>query len=159
MLRCFIPVYFVLKTSSATGNTFPDEFKQYFNFFDYCKSFSRSRTNNKKQWEDVLPNVYTGILPLILAPYISFQVTFKENSNQYLVCVCYFSFNLNYLNFIWHGFHFPNDLPYRRSFAYSFFFFAYKAFNSIDEYKPKQIGLVSAAIFMAVLAEKITSKN
>jgi uncharacterized membrane protein YfhO len=161
-----IPVYFVLKTSSATGNNFPDEFKQYFNFFDFIANhLAGAEPTIRSSGEDVLPNVYTGILPLILAPlyFFSKKVTFKEKiATSILFAFCYFSFNLNYLNFIWHGFHFPNDLPYRWSFAYSFFllFFAYKAFNSIDEYKPKQIGLVSAAvIFMAVLAEKITSKN
>ena len=32
----------------------------------------------------------------------------------------FLSFNINVLDFVWHAFHFPNDLPYRYSFIYVF---------------------------------------
>ena len=64
--------------------------------------------------------------------------------------VLYMSFNINVLNYIWHGFHFPNDLPYRFSFMYSFILLtmAYKAFIRLKEFTGRQIlgtGVASAS--------------
>ena len=161
-----VPLYFILKSSSATGSSFPSDYSTYFNFFDFIANhLAGADPTIRSSGDDVLPNIYSGILPLILAPlyFFSKKISFKEKvATAILFAFCYFSFNINYLNFIWHGFHFPNDLPYRWSFAYSFFllYFAYKALTLIDEYKPKQIGIVAIAVIgVAVLAQKITSKN
>ncbi|MFR3283312.1 MAG: YfhO family protein [Clostridium fessum] len=35
-----------------------------------------------------------------------------------LLLFFYASFSFNVLNFIWHGFHYPNSLPCRQSFIY-----------------------------------------
>lgn len=163
---CLIPLYFILKSCSATGASWPTDYKSYFSFFDFIANhLAGADPTIRSSGEDVLPNVYTGILPLILAPlyFFSKKYTFKEKAaTAVLFAFCYFSFNINYVNFVWHGFHFPNDLPYRWSFAYSFFLllFAYKAFDVIEEFKPKQIGLAAIGVIaVAVLAQKITSKN
>ena len=59
--------------------------------------------------------------------------------------IFYLSFALNALNYIWHAFHFPNDLPYR--FAYIWVFFmvltTLKTFNNIDGLSKKQIKILN----------------
>lgn len=161
-----IPVYFILKNSSATSGSFPSDYSTYFNFFDFIANhLAGAEPTIRSSGEDVLPNIYSGILPLILAPLYLFskKYNFKEKFTTVLLyAVFYFSFNINYLNYIWHGFHFPNDLPYRFSFAYTFFllYFAYKAFDCLEEFSSRAItGVGLGVIGFAVLAQKIGSKN
>lgn len=161
-----IPTYDVLKSCSATGNSFPDEMKTYFNSFDFLVNhFASLSTTIRSSGEDVLPNVYCGVLTLILAPLYFFtkSISKKEKITTLgLLSFFYVSFNFNFLNFIWHGLHFPNDLPYRFSFMYSFILLviAYKTFMRLNEFTSRQIGVVGAAIVLiAFLTEKIESKN
>ena len=161
-----IPLYFVLKSCSATGNSFPADYKSYFTIFDFLANHLAGVTPTiRSSGEDVLPNIYSGVLPLLLLPIYLFSEKIKFRQKVASVCllaVFYFSFNINYLNFIWHGFHFPNDLPYRFSFAYTFFllFMAYQAFMIIDSVSSKAlIGSGVAVIGFTVLVQEIGSKN
>ena len=161
-----IPTYKVLQSCSATGNNFPDEMKTYFNSFDFLVNhFASLSTTIRSSGEDVLPNVYCGVITLILAPLYFFtkSISKKEKITTLgLLSFFYVSFNFNFLNFIWHGLHFPNDLPYRFSFMYSFILIiiAYKTFMRLNEFTSRQIGAVGAVIVLvAFLTEKIESKN
>ncbi len=166
MAAVLLPVYNVLKSSSATSGSFPDDFKSYFTFFDFFANHLASlETTIRSSGDDVLPNVYCGVITLILAPLFFFTKTISKKeklSTLGLLIVLYFSFNLNTLNYIWHGFHFPNDLPYRQSFIYSFILLlmAYKVFIRLNEFNSRQIGTVGAfLVAFVVLVEDITSKN
>ena len=66
------------------------------------------------------------------------------------------------LNYIWHGFHFPNDLPYRLSYIYSFILLvmAFKALVHIKDYTPKMLLTVGvSALSFIIITQKIGSKN
>lgn len=161
-----IPLYFILTSCSATGNSFPSDYKSYFTIFDFLANHLAGVTPTiRSSGEDVLPNIYSGVLPLLLLPIYLFskKISFREKvASVCLLAIFYFSFNINYLNFIWHGFHFPNDLPYRFSFAYSFFllFMAYKAFTILDSVSSKAlIGSGVAVIGFTILVQEIGSKN
>lgn len=166
MAVVLLPVYSILKSSSATSGTFPDSMKSYFTFFDFFANHLASlETTIRSSGDDVLPNVYCGAVTLILAPLFFFSKTISKKekiSTLVLLTFLYFSFNVNYLNYIWHGFHFPNDLPYRQSFIYSFVLLvmAYKVFIRLKEFTTGQIGAVGVAIVAFVfIVEDITSKN
>ncbi len=166
MAAVLLPVYNILKSSSATSGTFPDSMKSYFTFFDFFANHLASlETTIRSSGDDVLPNVYCGVVTLILAPLFFFTKTISKKekiSTLVLLTVLYFSFNVNYLNYIWHGFHFPNDLPYRQSFIYSFILLimVYKVFVRLCEFTSRQIGAVGVAIVAFVfIVEDITSKN
>ncbi|MBQ9914083.1 MAG: YfhO family protein [Clostridia bacterium] len=166
MAVVLLPVYNVLKSSSATSGTFPDGIKSYFTFFDFFANHLASlETTIRSSGDDVLPNVYCGVITLILAPLFFFakSISKKEKiATLGLLTVLYFSFNVNYLNYIWHGFHFPNDLPYRQSFVYSFVLLvmAYKVFIRLREFTSYQLGAVGVALVAFVfIVEDITSKN
>ena len=161
-----IPLAFILKTCSATSGGFPTEYKFYYDIFDFLANHLASLEPTIRSSGDcVLPNVYCGMLTVILLPLYLFgkNIKLKEKiASVALLIFMYFSFNLNYLNFVWHGFHFPNDLPYRQSFIYSFMLIilAAKAFRNLRNYRGKEILLsgLSVAAF-AVLVQKIGSQN
>ena len=167
LMACvLLPVYGVLQSSSATSGTFPTDPDSYFKFFDFfANHFAGLTTTIRSSGEDVLPNVYCGVLAIVLAPLYFFtkSISKKEKvATLALLVVIYFSFNINIANYIWHGFHYPNDLPYRQSFIYSFILLimAYKTFLRLREFKAKDIGIVGAALVaFVVLVEELTSKN
>ncbi len=167
LMACvLLPVYGVLQSSSATSGTFPKDAESYFNFFDFfANHFAALTTTIRSSGDDVLPNVYCGVLTIILAPLFFFtkSISKKEKvTTLVLLCVLYCTFNLNFLNYIWHGFHFPNDLPYRQSFIYSFvlLIMAYKTFIRLNEFKSRHFGVVGAALIAyVVLVQELTSKN
>ncbi len=161
-----LPVYKILSECSATSGNFPDDLKTYFNYFDFLANhFASLTTTIRSSGEDVLPNIYCGVLPLLLAPLYFFTKTISKKekiATLGLLAVLYASFNINFLNYIWHGFHFPNDLPYRQSFIYSFvlLLMAYKTFIRLREFKTVHIGIVGAVLLgFVVLVDELTSKN
>ena len=166
MAFTLLPTYKILQSCSATSGTFPTEVKTYFKLFDFLANhFTAADTTIRSSGDDVLPNVYCGILSLILAPLYFFtsSITKKEKAATVgLLAFFYISFNTNGFNYVWHGFHFPNDLPYRFSFMYSFILLvmAYKTFMRLNEFTSKQIGAVGLSIFAVVfITEKVGSKN
>lgn len=161
-----LPVFFVLQNSSATSSNFPTSFSSYFSIFDFLANHLAGVTPTIRSSGDaVFPNVYCGILTLVLVPLFMFSNRFTHRekiATATVAAVFFLSFNINYLNFIWHGFHFPNDLPYRFSFAYSFFllYVAYRVFTQIDKIPAKSILASAAGVAgFAVLVEKIGSAN
>lgn len=161
-----VPVYFILQSCSATSGTWPEEIKSYFDIFDFIANHLASVTPTiRSSGTDVLPNVYCGIGTVILVPLYLFckRIPIREKiANVLLLGLLYFSFNLNVLNYIWHAFHFPNDLPYRFSFMYSFVLLTlgYKAFKHITEFSGKEIlGAGIAVLSGIIIIQKIGSKN
>lgn len=166
LLFMLIPVLFVLGSSSATKGTFPTEFKFYFNIFDFLANHIASlEPTIRSSGETVLPNIYCGILTVMLLPIyiLSNKIPSKEKiASAVLLIIMFFSFNINYLNYIWHGFHFPNDLPYRQSFMYSFILvvLAFKAIKHIEFTDRKTIIASGGGLALfVVLVQEITSKN
>ncbi len=161
-----IPTYFILKACSATSGTFPQEFMMYNNVFDFIANHLASVDPTiRSSGEDVLPNVYCSIATVMLVPlyYFTKSISLREKiSTTALLGVLFISFNTNYLNYIWHGFHFPNDLPYRFSFMYTFVILvvAFKTLIRIREFRPKEIlGIGFGTALFIVIVEKAGSKN
>lgn len=161
-----IPTYFILKACSATSGTFPEDFEMYNNVFDFLANHLASvEPTIRSSGDDVLPNVYCSVATAMLVPlfYFTKSIPLREKiSTTALLGVLFISFNTNYLNYIWHGFHYPNDLPYRFSFMYTFIILvvAFKTLMRIREFKPKELlGIGFGTVAFIVLAEKIGSKN
>ncbi len=168
MLACFalLPVYNILRNCSATSGTWPEEFKTYFSVFDFLANhLAYLDPTIRSSGEDVLPNVYCGIITVMLVPLFIFsnKIALKEKIFSIgILGVMFASCYTNYLNYIWHGFHFPNDLPYRFSYMYSFLLliFAFRAITFIKEYTSRQIiGVGTATVFFIILVQEIGSKN
>ena len=168
MVTCFslLPVFFILRSCSATSGTWPQEFKTYFSIFDFLANhLAYLDPTIRSSGTDVLPNVYCGILTVMLVPLFIFskRISLKEKIFSIgILGIMFASCYTNYLNYIWHGFHFPNDLPYRFSYMYSFLLliFAFRALMNIKEYSTRQIiGVGTATVFFVILVQEIGSKN
>lgn len=161
-----IPTYFILRACSATSGTFPSEFETYNTVFDFLANHIASvEPTIRSSGEDVLPNVYCSVATVMLVPlfYFTKSISLREKiSTTAFLGVLFLSFNTNYLNYIWHGFHFPNDLPYRFSFMYTLILLivAFKTLTRIKEFKPKELlGIGFGIVLFIILVEKVGSKN
>lgn len=161
-----IPTFLILRNSSATSGTFPTNYESYYSIFDFLANHLASvNPTIRSSGDDVLPNIYCGIATVILVPLYLFtkSIPLKEKvANVTLLGIMYFSFNINILNYIWHGFHYPNDLPYRWSFMYSFILLmiAYKAFTRLHEFSGRAIlGAGISVLGFIILVQELDSKN
>ena len=69
-------------------------------------------------------NIYCGILIFLAIPLYFANKEFRileRIANGCLLTFLVVSMNCNYLNYMWHGLHFPNQLPGRWSFLFSFY--------------------------------------
>ena len=161
-----IPVYMILKQCSATTDTFPTQLESYFNIFEFLSShLAGLETTIRSSGEDVLPNIYCSTLSIILVPLylMNKDIRLKEKT-VYIILLVFllFSFDTNYSNFIWHAFHFPNDLPYRFSYMYSFILLvmAFKAIRKFKSLEYRDI-MLSGILWVAalVLFEKFPTEK
>lgn len=161
-----IPTYMLLRSSSATSDSFPTTFESYFPIFDFLTSHLASlETTIRSSGDDVLPNVYCGMLALITVPLylINKEIKLKEKLIYVLLLLFFlFSFDNNVMNFMWHAFHFPNDLPFRYSYMYTFILLviSFRGLMHIRSINYKDIMYVSLCwIFVICVAQKfITTK-
>lgn len=161
-----LPTYFCLKECSATSGTFPDDYSFYNNIFDFLANhLAALEPTIRSSGDTVLPNVYCGVLTIILVPLYIFcdKISAKERGAHIVMLAVFFvGFNLNYANYILHAFHFPNDLPFRFSFIYSFLLvtMAYKVLIHIKDISAKAVIASGAGImFFTVLVERLGMDN
>ncbi len=106
---------------------------------------------------DGLPNLYCGVLPVALGFLFLLAKNIKLRDK---ICCVFFlllfmlSFIIRQLDYIWHGFHFTNQIPYRFSFLFSFvlLYMAYRAWLERESFRLWQIllgGVLAAGIFLA----------
>ena len=126
-----LPEIFALQATASGNFTFPSAWSSYFSIFDMI-----ARHIGNVQSEiglDHWPNIYCGVAVLMFfLMYLACRkISVKEKSVYCgLLLIFFASFSINVLNFIWHGFHYPNSLPCRQSFIYIFLmlFICFRAF-------------------------------
>ena len=107
-------------------------------------------------FKEGLPNLYCGVGTIVLA--FLFLTTRHVKLRDKICCVfllVFFivSFIIRQLDYIWHGFHFTNMIPYRFSFLFSFviLYMAYRAFLLRRRFKLWQIitaGVLTVGIIL-----------
>ncbi len=108
---------------------------------------------------DGLPNLYCGVLPVAMGFLFLLSGKVKLRDKLCAVTLLVFfllSFIIRQLDYMWHGFHFTNQIPYRFSFLFSFvvLYMAYRAWLLRDEMKIWQILLAGAfSIGLFLLSE------
>ncbi|MDO4156414.1 MAG: YfhO family protein, partial [Oscillospiraceae bacterium] len=111
-----------------------------------------------------MPNLYCGVLCVVLIGMFlrATQIRLREKIGAVLVLgFLLLSCNWNILNFIWHGFHFPNMLPYRFSFLVSFVLItvAYRAYILILEQKMKWLDLLAMTLWSVLFLVLVYQKD
>ena len=105
-------------------------------------------------FKEGLPNLYAGVGTVLLAFLFltAKQVKIRDKiCSVFLLLFLLVSFIIRQLDYIWHGFHFTNMIPYRFSFLYSFImlYMAYRAFLLRNTFQPWQLitgGILSIGI-------------
>lgn len=101
------------------------------------------------------PNLYCGLPVLLLTPvfFLSSRIRIREKIlNGLLLLFLFLSFDINVLNFLWHGMHYPNQLPHRFSFVAIFLLLtiAYDGLRSTRNFRPTEIGLMALSLALLV---------
>lgn len=167
LMACvLIPVYFILQSCSATSDLMPANNETYFDIFNFISNhLAGLETTIRSSGEDILPNVYSGIIACLLLPaFIANKEIRTKEKCAYIAVLLFFyaSFNNNFLNYFWHAMHFPNDLPYRFSFMYSFILLivAYKALIHIKALDVKDYAFIGMAwIGIITLCQKFDTNK
>ena len=160
-----LPAYFALGHTQSTSDAFPAQFAinigSTADFGGVLEAMGKIIANSvafvQPTAKEGLPNVYSGVFTIFLA--ILFLFCSRIKKRERFVCaglILFFqlSFIIRQLDFIWHGFHFPNMLPYRFSFLYSFvlIYMAFRVFMYIDEVRPVSViaALCGFAVYMGI---------
>ena len=106
---------------------------------------------------DGLPNLYSGLISILLSALFirSKKIPLREKLVFLgLIVFLLLSCNLNILDYMWNGFHFTNELPFRFSFLISFTLIAaaYRAFQLTDNIGRRDLlamGITAALILLA----------
>ena len=159
-----LPALTALQTTQSSVNKFPTGFRLNIadkNTFMGLLDAMRQVIGNmggaiEPNFKEGLPNVYCGIasISLMVLYLISDQIPWREKiCTVGLLLFFNVSFIIRQLDYIWHGFHFTNMIPYRFSFLYSFvvLFMAYRAWILRGKFSPLYLcaaGMFTAAILM-----------
>ena len=165
-----MPAYMALQTTYSSVNNFPKELALNFTkentlggFFEAMGKVAGNMmggiTPNFKD-DAALPNVYTGVGAVVMGFLF---LTCKDLTRRERGCgigmllLIMASFVIKQLDYIWHGFHRTNMIPYRFSFLFSFvlLFMAYRTFLHWTSFKPWQVATATGlSLGMVLLSEK-----
>ncbi|MBP3380070.1 MAG: YfhO family protein [Ruminococcus sp.] len=126
-----LPSYFALKLTHSANNVFPQTTEWY---HKWQEIFGNLLSYSPPTAKDGLPNLACGMLAVVLIGVFVFSAGIKireKISAVLMLAIIAVSCNMNKLNYIWHGFHITNQLPYRYSFIFSFVLTA-AAFRAYD---------------------------
>ena len=115
-----LPAYMCLQYTYYAETAFPTDPQFYYGFAELIKNIFAFQ---EPSYLEGAPNIYSGILPLLFAAVFFSAKKIRLKEKIYFGAFLIFlllSFNLNILDFIWHGFHFTNMVPHRFAFIFTF---------------------------------------
>ena len=116
-----IPEVYALQATASGNFDFPKTFTCYFSIMDMLARHIGNVT--PEIGLDHWPNIYCGIavFQLMQLYAVNRRISLREKAVYAFILIFFLaSFSINVLNYIWHGFHYPNSLPARQSFIYIF---------------------------------------
>jgi uncharacterized membrane protein YfhO len=136
-----LPTLAALQTTQSSINKFPHGFRlniadknTWLGLLDAMRQVAGNMNGGiVPTFKEGLPNLYCGIGTNIFAVLFLTSKQVRRRDKVCSVLMLTFlnlSFIVRQLDYIWHGFHFTNMIPYRFSFLYSFvmLYMAYKAY-------------------------------
>ena len=164
MAACLLlPEIFALQSTASGNVNFPQTLSSYFSIFDMI-----ARHMPCVETEiglDHWPNIYCGVaVYMFFLLYLACKKIPVKEKGVYcgLLLIFFASFSVNALNFIWHGFHYPNSLPARQSFIYIFLmlFVCFRAFMNLKRTPRKYVAMAFwASVCFVLLAEKMVEQE
>ena len=157
-----LPTWMSMQSTYYISSDMPEKTELYNDLLDIL---NQMLPNAELTYREGLPNLYCGMFVVILLVFywISRTIPLREKllNGAFLVFLI-FSLNINKLDFIWHGFHFPNQLPYRYTFMICFLLIgmAYQVFQRVDEIRVSHLWiLLAAGGGYYLLAQKILTEH
>lgn len=157
------PEIVAISATEFGNSTFPKDVKTYFTTIDmlarHC--FNVEIETGLDHW----PNIYCGVGVFLLLPLYIMQkkIPFREKAPRViLIAFMLISFSTNTLNFIWHGFNYPDSLPCRQSFLYIFMVLVmcYEAYRHIRDHVQSEITGAYIGVFTFILlCEKLITDD
>ena len=158
-----IPTVIALSRTQTSDTAFPS-FEMYQNIYQIITNhFSGARPVVLARNED-LPNLYSGVLTMILLPTYFFnnEIKLKERISFAILIIFMLACSVfKQLDFIIHGFHFPANLPHRYTFIYSFLLLvlAYKSLVHIKGIKPLVMYITTPIYIIYILLSEYVLIN
>ena len=159
-----LPALAALQTTQSSVNKFPEGFKlniadknTWQGLLDAMRQVAgQLGGSHTPSFKEGLPNLYCGVGALILSfLYLtSSQIRIRDRVCSVVLLLFFMiSFIVRQLDYIWHGFHFTNMIPYRFSFLFSFvlLYMAYRAYLLRKRWKTWQI-IIAGVLALGVLA-------
>ncbi len=158
-----LPEIYALQMTASGNVDFPRTFTQYFTIFDMIARHigNVESETGLEHW----PNIYCGVAVLIFfVLYLASRRIRAKEKVVYCTLLLFFfaSFSFNILNFIWHGFHYPNSLPCRQSYIYIFLvlFMCYRAYMYLEETPGRQVVMAfQGSVVFVLLAQKLVTEK
>ena len=159
-----LPALAALQTTQSSVNAFPKGFRlniadenSWKGLLDAMRQVAGNMGGGlEPSFKEGLPNLYSGVLTIPLAfLYLTCRnVKLRDKFCAVLLLLFFMvSFIIRQLDYMWHGFHFSNMIPYRFSFLFSFvmLYMAYRAYLMRRHFKLWQ--LILACVFtLGILA-------
>ncbi|MBQ9015129.1 MAG: YfhO family protein [Firmicutes bacterium] len=115
-----IPTYISMKNTYYTPSELPEEWTFYSSPLEVVNQLLPLA---HLSYREGLPNICAGLLVtmMLVCFFVSRTIPLRSKvCHGLLLAVLFFSLNVNGLDFMWHGFHYPNELPFRWSFCVCF---------------------------------------
>jgi len=158
-----IPECAAIKLAEFSNISFPKKVDLYFPTLDMIARhfFNVTVETGLDHW----PNIYCGVAVFLLLPLYILQKKIPMREKLPKIALLGFiliSFSTNVLNFIWHGFNYPDSLPARQSFLYIFLMLVicYEAFTNIREHSMREIiSVFAGALAFLIFCEKVVTDD
>jgi len=153
-----------LQTTHSSVNSFPEGFKLNIASENTWKGLlgamvqvaGNMNGGLEPSFKEGLPNLYCGLFANAFAILFLLQKDVRLRDKLCSVFLLLFfnvSFIIRQLDYIWHGFHFTNMIPYRFSFLYSFvlLYMAYRAYLLRENFRLWQVitaGILAIGLVM-----------
>ena len=114
-----VPAYYAIRNTAASGAGFGGKIEFYHPVSEVLAGFLPFQ---KISLVYEVPNIYCGAVGILLC-ILSFFIQKNIRKRICIISGCilfYLSLNCNILDYVWHGFHYPNQLPGRWSFCLIF---------------------------------------
>lgn len=154
-----LPEIYTFSLSASSKINFPKNFTVYFSMMELLVRHLMNIPIHLGL--DHYPNIYSGVAVFILIPLyvMDRKINSREKIGKCVILLIFLlSMNINQFNFIWHGLRFPNSLPCRQGFIYTFFLISmsFEAFSHLKNFNKKQFtGAVWIALALIFVAEQM----
>ncbi len=151
-----IPLIYSFHSISATGSSWPTSQYYLFSLKEFIIGlFSNVKYTIFASGITNAPNIGCGVLILYLSIlfFANPKIKLKEKIIYLsILAILTLSFAIAQVDYVWHGFHVPNDVPYRYSFIYSFILIVLATISLFKIKYVKYIYILGNYIVISVIA-------